>query len=282
MLSYRLIVAFILIPLVIAILFWFPLFSFVITIIMICMLAAWEWSQLAGMVKRSQRVYLSALCGLLLSGMFFIMKFDERHFYPLRILLWISLIWWVIAFILVFFYPISASLWSNSRYLRLLFGILTLFPFFAEMIELRCYHYSTNHLTGSWYLLFVILLAWSTDSGAYIFGKLFGKNKLIPKVSPEKTWEGLVGGLFCSIIVAWLFSMLAPIEMKPFMQIVSAISIACFSVIGDLTESMLKREASIKNSSNLIPGHGGILDCIDSLTAAIPLFGFLLLIFRLF
>ena len=94
-----------------------------------------------------------------------------------------------------------------------------------------------------------MILVWGADSGAYMFGKMFGKHKLAPKVSPGKTWQGFFGGLL--------------------------------KVLGDLTESMFKREAGIKDSGNLIPGHGGILDRIDSLTAAVPVFAcLLLLVFR--
>ncbi|WP_292975590.1 phosphatidate cytidylyltransferase [Pantoea sp. UBA4549] len=280
MLKSRLITAFILIPLVIAALFWLPLSGFAITTIAICMLAAWEWGQLAGMATRQQRVWLALLCGLLLAAMLFTLPSysHDAHQPQLESSLWAALGWWIVALFLVLFYPASAALWRGSRPLRLLFGVLTIVPFFWGMIALRQYHYDTDHFAGAWWLLFVMLLVWGADSGAYMFGRLFGKNKLAPKVSPGKTWEGFFGGLLSSAIIAWLFALLAPLTVVPGTLIACAVVATLASVLGDLTESMFKREAGIKDSGNLIPGHGGILDRIDSLTAAVPVFACLLLL----
>lgn len=282
MLNSRLITAFILIPLVIAVLFWLPLFGFAIITIIICMLAAWEWGKLAGMATLQQRILIAVFCGLLLSIMLFTLQPYQRnlHQFQMESLLWASLGWWSAALILVLFYPASAALWRGTRLLRLLFGLLTLLPFFWSMMALRQYHYDTEHFAGAWWLLFVMFLVWGADSGAYMFGKLFGKHQLAPKVSPGKTWEGFLGGLFSSAIIAGLFSLLAPLSIQPGTQIICAVTVTFASVLGDLTESMFKREAGIKDSGNLIPGHGGILDRIDSLTAAVPVFVCLLLMFR--
>jgi len=149
------------------------------------------------------------------------------------------------------------------------------------MVALRQYHYDTDHFAGAWWLLFVLLLVWGADSGAYMFGKMFGKHKLAPKVSPGKTWEGFLGGLVTSALIAVLFATLAPLTVSTGTLVICAIIATLASVLGDLTESMFKREAGIKDSGNLIPGHGGILDRIDSLTAAVPVFAcLLLLVFR--
>ncbi|WP_312631827.1 phosphatidate cytidylyltransferase [Pantoea piersonii] len=283
MLKSRLITALILIPLVIAALFWLPPVGFAITTIIICMLGAWEWGQLAGMASRQQRIWLSVICGLLLAGMLFTLPPYQRdvHLPQVAASLWASLVWWIVALVLVLFYPASASLWRNSRPLRLVFGILTLIPFFWGMMALRQYHYDSDHYAGAWWLLFVMFLVWGADSGAYMFGKMFGKHKLAPKVSPGKTWEGFLGGLVSSALLAWLFASFAPLSVSAGTLIVCAVLATLASVLGDLTESMFKREAGIKDSGNLIPGHGGILDRIDSLTAAVPVFAcLLLLVFR--
>nr|WP_310616605.1 phosphatidate cytidylyltransferase [Pantoea cypripedii] len=283
MLKSRLITALILIPLVIAALFWLPLSGFAITTIIICMLAAWEWGQLAGMATRQQRIWLAVLCGLLLAVMLFTLQPYQRDLHQVQMesSLWASLIWWVVALVLVLFYPASAAVWRHSRPLRLLFGVLTVIPFFWGMMALRQYHYDTDHFAGAWWLLFVMFLVWGADSGAYMFGRLFGKHKLAPKVSPGKTWEGFLGGLVCSAVIAWLFATFAPLTIATSTLIICAVIAALASVLGDLTESMFKREAGIKDSGNLIPGHGGILDRIDSLTAAVPVFAcLLLLVFR--
>lgn len=123
-------------------------------------------------------------------------------------------------------------------------------------------------------------LVWGADSGAYMFGKMFGKHKLAPKVSPGKTWQGFWrfadrGSDF------WAYGVWAHLDVTPTVLLVCSVVAALASVLGDLTESMFKREAGIKDSGHLIPGHGGILDRIDSLTAAVPVFAcLLLLVFR--
>ena len=283
MLKYRLISAFILIPVVIAALFLLPPVGFAITTLVVCMLSAWEWGQLAGFKARSQRVWLAVLCGLLLVLMLFALP-EYRHTVHIPLIefsLWASLVWWGVALLLVLFYPASAAFWRNSRMLRLIFGLLTIVPFFWGMIALRSWHYDINHYTGSLWLLYVMILVWGADSGAYLFGKMFGKHKLAPKVSPGKTWQGFIGGLFTSAVISWMFGMWANLEVAPAILLVCSVIAALASVLGDLTESMFKREAGIKDSGHMIPGHGGILDRIDSLTAAVPVFAcLLLLVFR--
>ncbi|WNN49273.1 phosphatidate cytidylyltransferase [Siccibacter colletis] len=280
MLKYRLISAFVMIPVVIAALFLLPPAGFAIATLLVCMLAAWEWGQFCGFAARGQRVWLAVLCGLLLAVMLFTLP-EYHHTARLPLIefsLWASLGWWVAALLLVLFYPGSASLWRESKVLRLIFGFLTIVPFFWGMVALRSWHYDSNHYSGAIWLLYVMFLVWGADSGAYIFGKKFGKHKLAPKVSPGKTWQGFIGGLFTAAVIAWLYGTFAKLEVAPVVLLVSSIVAALASVLGDLTESMFKREAGIKDSGNLIPGHGGILDRIDSLTAAVPVFACLLLL----
>lgn len=283
MLKYRLISAFILIPVVIAALFLLPPVGFAITTLVVCMLSALEWGQLAGFKARSQRVWLAVLCGLLLAAMLFALPEYRRtvHIPLIEYSLWASLVWWVAALVLVLFYPASAAFWRHSRVLRLLFGLLTIVPFFWGMVALRSWHYDINHYTGAVWLLYVMILVWGADSGAYLFGKMFGKHKLAPKVSPGKTWQGFIGGLFTSAIISLMFGVWANLEVASSTLMVCSVVAALASVLGDLTESMFKREAGIKDSGHMIPGHGGILDRIDSLTAAVPVFAcLLLLVFR--
>ncbi len=257
-----------------------PPLGFAITILAICMLAAWEWGQFAGFAARSQRIWLALLCGLLLAFMLFTLPAYQHsvHLPQISGALWVSLGWWIVALLLVLSYPGSAAFWRHSRPLRLVFGLLTIVPFFWGMLALRQYHYEADHYAGAWWLLYVMFLVWGADSGAYMFGKLFGKHKLAPKVSPGKTWEGFFGGLVTSALLSWLFSVFAPLQVPLSTLLICSITAALASVLGDLTESMFKREAGIKDSGSLIPGHGGILDRIDSLTAAVPVFACLLLL----
>ncbi|MBE5201286.1 phosphatidate cytidylyltransferase [Pectobacterium quasiaquaticum] len=280
MLKYRLITAFILIPIVIAALFLLPPLGFTLVTLAVCMLAAWEWGQLAGFASYGQRLWLAILCGFLLALMLLSLPayHYSAHIPQISIALWSSLVWWGVALLLVLFYPASASFWRHSRTFRLVFGIMTIVPFFWGMVALRHYHYAINPFAGAWWLLYVMLLVWGADSGAYMFGKLFGKRKLAPKVSPGKTWEGFLGGLATSALISVLFSLYAPLTVAPSTLLICSIAAALASVLGDLTESMFKREAGIKDSSHLIPGHGGVLDRIDSLTAAVPVFSCLMLL----
>lgn len=280
MLKYRLITAFILIPIVIAALFLLPPFGFTLVTLGVCILSAWEWGQLAGLASRSQRTWLAIFCGLLLAVMILTVP-DYRPFvtaWQIQYALWAALAWWLTALVLVLAHPRSSTLWRDSRLLRLAFGILTILPFFWGMLALRQHHYDINHFTGAWLLLYVMVLVWGADSGAYIFGRALGRHKLAPKVSPSKTWEGLLGGLITSVVIACLFRQYAPLDAAPLTLLVCSIVALLASVLGDLTESMFKREAGIKDSGHLIPGHGGILDRIDSLTAAVPVFSCLMLL----
>lgn len=116
-------------------------------------------------------------------------------------------------------------------------------------------------------------MVWAADSGAYFSGRLFGKHKLAPQISPNKTVEGLLGGILTGLAVAAGFGLLNGVTMAQFpsLLLVSFVAILA-SVIGDLFESLLKRHAGIKDSGSMIPGHGGVLDRIDSTLAALPVF----------
>lgn len=154
------------------------------------------------------------------------------------------------------------------------FGIL-----YAAMITfiypLRYHDYAVGAGAGTALVMFPIFAVWGTDTGAYTFGRLFGKRKLMPSVSPGKTIAGAIGGLFVAIVVCWLYSKailepIAHLALSPWGMVIFAIAISIAAQIGDLFESLLKRDAGVKNSSALVPGHGGILDRIDSQLFAIP------------
>ncbi|KGM27118.1 phosphatidate cytidylyltransferase [Photorhabdus luminescens] len=282
MLKYRLITAVILIPLVIAALFLLPPVAFGLVIIAVSALAAWEWGQFAGLFSQTKRAILAALFAIgLLALQYTLPDFTDLIGQPqITFALWGGMIWWIVATLLVVTYPSSAAIWKKSILLRLLFGILTLVPFYCGMMVLRTQGYGDNSYYGAWWLLYVMLLVWGADSGAYLFGRTLGKRKMAPKVSPGKTLEGLIGGLMTAAIISWLFGKYAPVPAMPEKLMLCSAIVVIASVFGDLTESMFKRESGIKDSSQLIPGHGGVMDRIDSLTAAIPVFaGMILLVF---
>lgn len=281
MLKERVLSAIVMIIAVLAAIFWLSPLPLTLALSAIIVAAIWEWSQFAGIKRPVPRaiVAMVSICLLL-----FVIFANTDYIRATRFLtdetaplLFIGCIWWLIALALVITYPKSAKVWEKSIVAKFLFGFATLIPFLIGVLALRFYNYNINQYQGTYLFLYVCLLVWGADSGAYFFGRAFGKRKLAPKVSPGKSWEGVIGGLLTSGIIAFLFLQLTPTNVfgkefatTPF--ILLSVSTVAISVLGDLTESMFKRQAGIKDSSNLIPGHGGILDRIDSLTAAIPFF----------
>lgn len=122
------------------------------------------------------------------------------------------------------------------------------------------------------------IMLWLNDTGAYVFGRLFGKNKLFPRISPKKTWEGLIGGVISAMVGGWILSVYYP-QFSLLNWLILAILISVSASFGDLVESMLKRSLKIKDSSNLLPGHGGILDRFDGVLLASPVVFTYLMIF---
>jgi phosphatidate cytidylyltransferase len=141
-------------------------------------------------------------------------------------------------------------------------GALVLIPAYLAIMSL--------YLLQPALLLFVLIIVWVADIGAYFTGKRFGKVKLAPKISPGKTWEGVFGGLLAVAVLALVRARWLEIEIVVLLPF--CLAVAIISIIGDLTVSMFKRNAGVKDSGRLFPGHGGVLDRIDSVTAAAPLF----------
>lgn len=270
MLIQRILTAIVLIPLVIIALFFLPLSIFSYLIIAVCALAAWEWGNF-----QEKRVYKFIFL------FFIVFWIGLLYFIPIEsslksklfaLIICLSVIWWLAALLLVINYPNSAKYWSKSLLIKLLFAFFTLVPFFIGMFELRSINYGINSYTGSIWLLYIFVLVWATDTGAYFAGRSFGKRKLAVKVSPGKTVEGFIGGVSLAMLVCFIVYLIGYFEINFIQFLFSSLLAILVSVLGDLTESMFKREAGIKDSGNLIPGHGGILDRIDSLTAAVPIF----------
>ena len=277
----RIITALILAPLVILGIFELSLATFILSLFVITLLGYWEWTQFV----ESKSRYLALVPTVAISvASFALIPFDafslnhlsSAHFAVLAI----GSVWWVIASGLAVTYPKSTPAWQGSSLLRHCFGILTLLPFFWSVVILRANGIDQDPYHGAKLVMFVCLLVWAADSGAYFAGKSFGKRKMAPAVSPNKTIEGLIGGIITALIVAWTFAGLFDIQFtSPIQMIAITLITVVISVLGDLVESMFKRVSGIKDSSNLIPGHGGILDRIDSLTAAFPVFALLYLAF---
>ncbi|RUO55839.1 phosphatidate cytidylyltransferase [Pseudidiomarina homiensis] len=278
MLKQRLITALILLPLALYCVFALALewFAAVITVVMLG--AAWEWSPIMGLRRAGSRaLYTASVGGLLIALQWFFPVteiWQDKALHPLYF--WILVagaVWWVIATLLVLNYPNSRRLWSRTRSIVGVFGYLTLVPAAAGLFAVRSLNYSAEPLFGGFVLLFILLLVWAADVGAYFAGVRYGRNKLMPAVSPGKTMEGLLGGIALAFVVMMVVAqwMQVPAEQYSGFYFTGLLTVVV-SVFGDLTESMFKRCAGVKDSGALLPGHGGLLDRIDSLTAALPVF----------
>lgn len=258
MLKHRLITAIILIPLFLLALFKLPPGGFSLLITAVVLYAAWEWSRLSGITYPLRRLIFPLIVFLLLPLVLDI---------PIAVILFIGLVWWLLAAILVIAYPRFSAYWGKSISLRLIMGLFVLIPCWRALNFIR----QSEH--GIATLLFLFALIWGADSGAYFAGKKWGKHKLLPEVSPGKTWQGLIGALFVTVVLTLgvLYYFAVPLSIWWAAMLLS-ITTVLFSVLGDLFESMLKRQVDLKDSGSLLPGHGGVLDRIDSLTAAAPVF----------
>lgn len=259
MLMYRFLTALILIPLVLLILFFMPYYVFVGANALAILAAGWEWASLSKIKTiKSQLGFLALLaCTLVIS--FWIS-------YPL---LWISVAWWMVAGIILLNFGAGRKIFPVENFM-IPIGLLTLAPTFTSLNLLR----EKNPELVLWLFLFI----WSADIFAYFAGRFFGKHKLIPLVSPKKTWEGF----FAAIVMCILVGVLASTRHfggSLLSWIIIALIVGIVSVLGDLFESLIKRTEGVKDSGSILPGHGGLLDRIDSLTAAGPVFAFIILLF---
>lgn len=270
----RIITALILAPLAVLAIFELSFPFFLLVVAGITLLAFWEWAQFVGSTSRYLAMIPTLVCFaasyyFIPSDIASLNQLSSLHF----TLLGITFLWWLIASVLAIVYPKLTGYWKESTLLRQLFGVLTVLPFFWSLLILRAQNIDLEPYHGAKLVLFVCLLVWAADSGAYFAGKAFGKHKMAPNVSPNKTIEGLMGGITVALLVGWGAAELFDISFSSMgsMVVITLVTVL-ISVLGDLVESMLKRVSGIKDSSNIIPGHGGILDRIDSLTAAFPIF----------
>lgn len=278
MLKQRVITALVLAPSVIAALFFLPLTYLSYFIAAVLALGAWEWAALSGMRNPIAKIGYAVAIFAIILGIHSVVPPDmvwaSGQVSPVMLLiLFIAAIWWSLATCLVIAFPSGKGVWSDSISLKAVAGIVTLVPAWAAVMILRASLFDTQMEYGFWLLLFALALVWAADIGGYVFGKSFGKHKLMPNVSPGKTIEGMLGGLLsASLLVVVAVYVLGLADTNWYTWVIVAVVTVIFSVFGDLTESMLKRLVGMKDSGSLLPGHGGIMDRIDSLTAALPIF----------
>lgn len=262
MLKQRIITAIILGAIIVLAIFKLPNYLLALIFAVITLLGAWEWANLIGLSQLIWKIiYIVFVCALLAATWVF-----AKPYHVHTILLAASL-WWASVVVMLAVYDTS---WLQADWLQRLLefsGFIVLVPAWLALTNL--------HKQGPGILMFLFALVWVADIAAYFTGKRYGKNKLAPKLSPGKSCEGLWGALIASLILAILGVYLFKLDKSVWLNFgCLCLVTALISVVGDLYESLLKRKAGVKDSGSILPGHGGVLDRIDSLTAAAP--GFVL------
>jgi phosphatidate cytidylyltransferase len=269
MLKQRVITALIMAGLFLAAIWFLNTAALAVLFGLLVLAGGWEWSRLAGWESVPARGVFVAILASLMTGLYWHCQLGgEPTRERVQPVLGLACLWWSFALLWVRSYPGSAALWSN-RFMRSIIGLLILAPAWTAAIYLLSYP------RGGALLVVMVLIVVSADIGAYFSGKRFGRHKLAPDVSPAKTWEGFWGGQASAALVGVLLWWSLPAQ-GAHISLLAALAIvlttAMASVLGDLSVSMVKRESGAKDSGSLLPGHGGMLDRLDSLCGAAPVF----------
>ena len=262
MLKQRVVTAIILVAVLLGVMLGLPPIATVWLITVLVLVGAWEWAAFIGQGGNGARAAFTITVALALVACLYFYS-SIPGFVPL--VMTSAMAWWLVAFLWVCLapgkvHPVSAAV----------AGLFALVPCWLALVYV-------TFITGSTrWVLFTLTLVWAADTGAFFAGRWLGRVPLAPRVSPKKTWEGVLGGVLTSGIVAWLAATyLFDVKVWPF--VTTCIAVAALSIVGDLTESMLKRAVGLKDSGSVFPGHGGMLDRIDSVTAAAPALVFALI-----
>lgn len=268
MLLTRVITAVALMPLVLGMLFFASDALWGLFALVVALLACWEWSRMCGLTRNGQALYLAASAGIGVFVWLMQQRLAPGNF-PAAALT---------TFVVAAAFWIGAAPYWLSRKLRpspsmcAAAGWIVVWPTWFALVVLR--------ELSPWLLLALAALVWAADIAAYFAGKRFGKHKLAPAVSPGKTWEGVAGGMVGVAVYGIVLSIVAATWPTPIsglfepaagiVTILAMLGLVAVSIVGDLFESWMKRGAGLKDSSRLLPGHGGILDRIDALTSTLP------------
>lgn len=260
MLKERILTAIIAGAVLLVVLFVLPPFAAEIMMGAFFLAAAWEWSGFLSLRSLAGRLSYVAAIGALLVGVGWLLPLwsPVSREVIFDVVLRIGLAWWFAALVWAFFWPTPIA-----KPVGWLCGALVMVPAYIAMVELYTFRPAL--------LLFVLVIVWAADIGAYFTGKRFGRVPLAPNISPGKTWEGVIGGL-SAVVAVLVIASVYWLEMGLAIVVPFCLAVATVSIVGDLTVSMFKRNAGLKDSGKVFPGHGGVLDRIDSVAAAAPLF----------
>lgn len=250
-------------------------FLFSLFVALIVLLAAWEWAAFLGLESGTARIpYLATIASMIIvMALWLGVVPGAENISSTRVaaLQALGLLFWGFAILMLRGYPEHSSSWNNRSKIAFM-GLCALLPTWAGIVQLK-------YLMPEGYMaLVLIVMVASVDVGGYFVGTFFGHTRLAPKLSPKKSWEGVWGGLgtcmALGIVFIWLLDRyLMPLDaFQLVILLVLSVCVTFFGVVGDLLESMLKRNCDIKDSGAILPGHGGLLDRVDSLMAVTPVF----------
>ena len=265
----RLLAALVMAPLAIAAILLLPTDWMMALAAVVFLLGLWEWFDLAEIEDTLARtVLLVAHLALMVALVWASRSTSGFSFVLLELMTVIGVVWWLLALAWLGRYRFASDHDTHARVFKLAAGALATIPAWCALAWIHA-----GQPNGHRWLLCALMVVWAADTGAYFSGRHFGRHKLAPKISPNKTVEGLVGGMLLAVIVGVVLSLFAgaTTAQLPAVALVSLLA-ALFSVVGDLFESLLKRHAGVKDSGALIPGHGGVLDRLDGVLAALPAF----------
>lgn len=242
------------------------------------LVALWEWLRLAGIDDSLSRGLLLLANLLMMAALVWASPGDGGGALVLfKLASVVGVVWWLLAMLWLRHPEFGANQGPHACVLKLAAASLAIVPAWCALALIHASDGVPSALPfvpqGHVWLLLALMIVWAADTGAYFTGRKFGKRKLAPVVSPNKTVEGMAGGLVAGVLVAVLLAPVAGASLAelPLVALVALLT-AIFSVFGDLFESLLKRQAGVKDSGTLLPGHGGILDRVDSVLAALPVF----------
>ena len=255
MIRQRLMTAVVLAAFLIGVIFVLPGDGVAVVMGLLFLGGIWEWAGFFGLPRGVRRLPLVALGAVVMGAVYWWVGIRGASAVPILV---VAAAWWLVAFVWVLAYPTPIPRWAIF-----VTAFLVAVPAWLALWRLH-----VVPQLGPWWVLFAFVLVWAADTGAFFAGRAFGRHKLAPSVSPGKTWEGAVGGMLLALAVTALAAGPLGAPLPGFLAL--AVLVIAISVVGDLTVSLFKRGAGVKDSGQIFPGHGGILDRIDSLCAAGP------------